>query len=59
MRISLGDGKYEYVLDNDRQFVLRYGELWKDLTGDKFTYLMAARISELEEQLRLAKETHE
>lgn len=59
MKIILEDGKYEYVLDGDRQFVLRYGNFWRDLTGDKFTYLMAAKIIELERQLKIVKEQHE
>lgn len=48
-RIELEDGKYTYVQNGGEQYALRYGEPWRDLTGDKFTYCLAARIVELEE----------
>ena len=39
--INLENGKYTYVHEEGRQYVLRHGEQWRDLTGDKFTYLLA------------------
>jgi len=43
MRIDLEDGKYTYLLDDiGGQQALRYGEPWRDLTGDKFVYGLAA-----------------
>ena len=55
MRIDLDDGKYTYVMDNGKQYALRYGELWKDLSGDKFVYAMACKIEDLESQLHAHK----
>lgn len=54
--ISLLDGKYTYVLDQKGQRALRYGEFWRDLTGDKFIHSMAMKIEDLdykESRLRL------
>ena len=63
MRVSVEGGKYTYVITETNAHVLRYGELWKDATGDKFTYSMAAEIESLREQvekltaaLKLARE---
>ena len=51
MRVSVEGGKYTYVITETNAHVLRYGELWKDATGDKFTYCMAAEIESLREQV--------
>lgn len=52
-RIELNDGKYTYVADGKgRQKALRYGEEWRDLTGDNLIYWMACKIEELEEKLK-------
>ena len=57
MRVSVDGGKYTYVITETNAHVLRYGELWKDATGDKFTYSMAAEIEYLREQVeKLTKE---
>ena len=57
MRVSVEGGKYTYVITETNAHVLRYGELWKDATGDKFTYSMAAEIESLREQVeKLTKE---
>lgn len=53
--IELGDGKYSYVFENGKQYALRYGEFWKDLVGDKFTYAMACKIQDLEEEIKSLK----
>ena len=51
--LKLEDGKYEVVLD-DVNFtvfeVLRYGEPWRNLVGDKFIYSLISKIRELEEK---------
>lgn len=49
--IVLMDGKYTYRNEDGKQEVLRYGEPWRDLCGDKFVAAMADRILELEAQL--------
>jgi hypothetical protein len=49
MKIDLSDGKYTYVRNEDAsQHALRYGEPWRDLTGDGFILAMAQKIEELE-----------
>lgn len=53
-KIELDEGKYTYVFDGGEQYALRYGEPWRDLTGDNLVYWMAARILDLEEQLDFA-----
>jgi hypothetical protein len=51
--IKLENNKYEVVVDateNDIAFYAnRYGETWRDLTGDKLVMAMFYRIQELEE----------
>ena len=44
------DGKYEVVFDERGlpQQVLRYGEPWRDLVGDKFMCLVLEKIKEAE-----------
>lgn len=50
IRIVLEDGKYTYVRDEEKgaQHALRYGQPWRDLTGDKFIYCLAAKVEELQ-----------
>lgn len=40
------NGKYEVVFDNNGlpQQVLRYGEPWRDVVGDKFMYLVLTEL---------------
>jgi hypothetical protein len=52
MKINLADGKYTYVFEEGKQQALRYGEPWRDLTGDNLIYYMACRIVELEERAK-------
>lgn len=44
------DDKYEVVFDERGlpQQVLRYGEPWRDLAGDKFTCSVLEKLKELE-----------
>lgn len=46
------DGKYEVVFDERGipQQVLRNGEPWRDIVGDKFMYLVLAELKEFREQ---------
>ena len=56
MRVSVEGGKYTYVNELGKaSCVLRYGELWRHVTGDKFTYSMAAEIESLREQVERLK----
>ena len=59
MRVSVEGGKYTYVITETNAHVLRYGELWKDATGDKFTYSMAAEIESLREQVEKLTEAYD
>lgn len=45
--VSVGDGKYTIVKRNGRLSCLRYGEEWRDLTGDKMVLCMAMEIMDL------------
>jgi hypothetical protein len=45
--ITLYDGKYTYIREGGRQSILRYGEHWRDETGDGFILAMAQEIEEL------------
>ena len=55
-RIDLENGKYTYVFeDSGRQYALRHGESWRDLTGDKFVFCLAYRVHELEEEVAQLK----
>jgi len=53
MKIDLYDGKYTYVCNDDGsdQHVQRYGERWRDLTGDGFVLAMAHKIEEQQERI--------
>lgn len=60
MRVSIEDGKYEYVCHEDGSAeALRYGERWRDCLGDKFTYCMASEIESLRQQLADQKAYYE
>ena len=53
-KIELSDGKYTVVneLGEGGGFkALRYGEEWRDLTGDNLVLAMYCEIEELREQL--------
>jgi hypothetical protein len=49
------DGKYEIVRNGSIVEVLRYGNKWRDLTGDKFVNWLIMRIEELELELQQSK----
>lgn len=61
-RIILAEGKYEILYNFDPEegeivfSALRYGEPWRDLTGDNLIFYLAHRISELEYELGKDKE---
>lgn len=52
----LYDGKYTYINDDRGQRALRYGEEWRDLTGDGFVLAMAQRIEEDEASVKALNE---
>ena len=47
-QVSLNDGKYTYILyKSGRHEALRYGESWRDLTGDGFIMALGQKIEQL------------
>lgn len=54
--VVLDNGKYEVVVESapghHRFHALRYGEPWRDLTGDGMIMAMLYRIQELEEKVK-------
>ena len=53
--VTVAEGKYTYQRFHDGgQRCLRYGEPWRDLTGDGMVMAMAQRIEELTEILNQA-----
>ena len=52
LRIKLDTGKYEVVFPEDGKLhALRYGEPWRDLTGDKLILAMMYEIERLRDQI--------
>jgi hypothetical protein len=49
--ITVCDGKYTLILDPSNLRALRYGEAWRDLTGDGFVMALGQEIVELREKL--------
>lgn len=57
--MKFDNGKYEIKRNTDGNLIcLRYGEPWRDLTGDNLIYYMQARITELEWQIKGLKGDH-
>lgn len=55
-RVTVYDGKYTVVImPMGGLFALRYGEEWRDLTGDGLVLALAQEIEELRERLAKAE----
>jgi len=55
-KINLDNGKYIVIIhDNYTMEALRYGEPWRNLTGDNLIYYMFQRIIDLEERIKHSK----
>ena len=52
MKIVLEDNKYTYLSNDRGQWIHRYTEPWRDVTGDKFIRAAMMRIEELEKLLK-------
>lgn len=53
LRVSVDNGKYTIVMpESGGLHALRYGEEWRDLTGDGMVLAMAYEIEKLREALR-------
>lgn len=51
--VSVNDGKYTVVLgDVGELSALRYGEPWRDLTGDNLIYFLALELDEARDIIR-------
>ena len=51
LRMDFSDGKYTVVYyDNGKLVALRYGEPWRNLTGDKMIFSMLYEANQLREQ---------
>lgn len=53
LEVSLENGKYTVVQEpNGSVKALRYGEEWRDLTGDKLVLCLAQEVEALQEKVR-------
>lgn len=56
LRVTVGDGKYTYIMKDGKVEALRCGEPWpagtQSLIGDKMAFCMACEISVLRNLLR-------
>lgn len=50
-KTELEDGKYAICRTESEIYALRYGERWRELTGDKLTASILVEINELRELL--------
>lgn len=51
IELTLEDGKYTYIHHEGNQSALRFNQEWRDLTGDKFVFALAMRVTELHKSL--------
>lgn len=58
MRVTLEDGKYTVLYGAGVCKALRYGEEWRDLTGDKLIGCMVDRILDQEARLAALENAH-
>jgi len=58
-RIDINDGKYSVINDEGRLTALRYGEPWRNLSGDNLIYWMFVEIVSLKAEIAQMAETAE
>lgn len=58
-RIDINDGKYSVINDDGRLTALRYGEPWRNLSGDNLIYWMFVEIVNLKAEIAQMAETAE
>lgn len=57
LNVNLENGKYTVIQEDDgRLYALRYGEVWRDLCGDKLVYSLAAEVERLREKINPDKD---
>jgi cell division protein FtsB len=59
LKLELAEGKYTYIYENGNQRALRYGEEWRDLTGDNLVYFLAHELDQLRQENTELKERAE
>jgi hypothetical protein len=56
LNVTIADGKYTVrQASNGRVFALRYGEPWRDCTGDGLIFRLAEEIQDLREKLEASE----
>lgn len=59
MNVTISNGKYTIIQDGDGKLkALRYGEEWRDCTGDGLIYSLAAEIQRLREKYENPRNLH-
>lgn len=53
--VSVADGKYIVHFDNGSLRASRYGDTWRDLTGDNLVYFLAAELQGARDELAKLK----
>lgn len=56
MKVSVSEGKYTVVQDDEGLRALRYGEPWRDCVGDNLIYSLAAELEATREAVMAAAE---
>lgn len=49
-QVDFEDGKYTVIYDEGHFKALRYGQPWRDLTGDNLVYSMLVKASQLKKE---------
>lgn len=59
LAVSVYGGKYKVVQDHKgRVSALRYGEVWRDCTGDGLILALAQEIDKLKALVKMARDTY-
>ena len=54
--VTVAEGKYTLIHENGQRFrALRYGEEWRDLTGDGMVLALVQHIEDLQSELEALK----
>lgn len=58
-KIDIAEGKYTLLFDKGEMQALRYGEPWRDITGDNLIYWMWVEIETLKDKIeKMEREFH-
>lgn len=50
-KLDIAEGKYTLLFDKGEMKALRYGEPWRDITGDNLIYWMWVEIETLKDKI--------